>query len=124
MAKKWQKKKWGTAKKNKLEEEFEGILIEMGLNYEFHFMYWGFEFDFCLLDYDILIEVDGDYWHANKKTGNKPIYESQKKNLINDQKKNRIVKLNPDYTLLRFWESDIKKKRDWVIQKLKDATSL
>lgn len=65
------------------------------------------EYDFYLTDKNILIEADGDYWHANPKIFSEDsLNETQTKNRINDEYKNNIAK-DKKITLLRFWESDI-----------------
>jgi len=63
-------------------------------------------FDFYLPEKDILIEVDGDFWHCNEKVGFTPIYKSQKRNIKKDKIKNEWCK-NNNKTLIRIWENDI-----------------
>ena len=55
----------------------------------------------------MLIEADGDYWHSNPLIF-KILNESQQKNKLNDEFKNKIAK-NIGYNLIRFWETDINK---------------
>jgi very-short-patch-repair endonuclease len=66
------------------------------------------EFDFYLPDLNLLIECDGDYWHANPS-----LYQTkdhiQKYNETNDNIKNKLA-LDSGICLLRFWESDILKE--------------
>lgn len=68
-------------------------------------------YDFYLCDYNLLIEADGDYWHANpnKYKEFQLLTEVQKINIENDKFKDRLAKEN-GYNLIRFWETDIKKK--------------
>ena len=68
-------------------------------------------YDFYLIDFNLLIEADGDYWHVNpvKYNENDILTETQEKNIENDKFKNKLAK-NNGYNLIRFWESDIKKK--------------
>lgn len=66
-----------------------------------------FSFDIFLVDFNIYIEVDGDYWHANPKFySNVPLTKTQKINIYRDERKNEFVKENK-LVLLRFWEDDI-----------------
>ncbi len=64
--------------------------------------------DFAIPEFKIIIECDGDYWHANPK-----IYDynsldmRQKDKLKRDKNKGRILK-KEGWLLLRFFESDIK----------------
>lgn len=80
--------------------------------------YWSF--DFYLIDYNIYIEVDGDYFHSNPNTRwpDGPKNETQRKVRKNDIKKNKYCKDN-NLTLIRFWENDIMKNTDLVIEKIK-----
>ena len=67
----------------------------------------------------IMIEVDGDYYHCNPNTIHKiPKYPMQKKNIINDKRKNTWCK-NHNIELLRYWEKDINERPEWVISDLK-----
>ena len=57
----------------------------------------------------MLIEADGDFWHANPNKYLKENYtEIQNRNVKNDKEKNKLAKQN-NYNILRFWETDIKK---------------
>jgi very-short-patch-repair endonuclease len=76
-----------------------------------------YNYDFYIPSKHTLIEVDGDWWHCNTNLGILPIHESQKHTVEHDKVKNKIAKEN-NYTLLRFWEHDIKNNRIEVIQKL------
>ena len=68
-------------------------------------------YDFYLSDYNILIEADGDYWHANptKYSDIELLTEIQKINIDNDKFKNNLA-IENGYNLIRFWENDIRKK--------------
>ena len=56
----------------------------------------------------MLIEADGDYWHSNP---NKfiELNEVQLINKTNDKFKNKLAE-EKGFNLIRFWETDIKKK--------------
>lgn len=67
-------------------------------------------YDFYLSEFNLLIEADGDYWHSNpSKYQNKILTEVQEINIQNDKFKNKLAK-KFGYNLIRFWETDIKKK--------------
>lgn len=107
-------------RKSKLELIFENILLKLGINFEYQFQLKHSLFDFYLTDLNILIEVDGDFHHCNPNSNHKDaIYPIQKKTKLNDDYKNNLAKLN-NYTLIRFWEHDIKNNIDEVILKLKE----
>lgn len=111
-------------KKNKLEAKFENFLKLLNLNYEPQFPFKGYLFDFYLLDFNMLIEADGDFWHCNPN-GKYPIptYEVQKDINKNDKIKNLIAKEN-NIKLLRFWEMDINNNPENIIKRLKDELGL
>jgi very-short-patch-repair endonuclease len=78
-----------------------------------------FSFDFYLPEYNIYIEVDGDYFHSNPLFyPNGPISKTQKNNWERDKRKNNYVKENT-LILYRFWENDIIKNIETVKEKLK-----
>jgi very-short-patch-repair endonuclease len=62
-------------------------------------------YDFYIIDHNVLIEVDGDYWHANPIYFNK-LNETQQKNVDNDKFKNQLA-LDNGFKLLRYFETII-----------------
>lgn len=77
-----------------------------------------FSFDVYLTDYDIYIEIDGDYWHSNPifyKDG--PQTKTQKINYFRDLRKNEFCRQN-NLTILRIWENDIKNNFEQVAKKI------
>lgn len=108
--------------KNKtlLENYFESILIKLKLKYISQYTICGYNFDFYLPKYDLVIEVDGDFFHCNpKKYPEGPIYESQTNTINNDKIKNNICDKSNGIRLLRFWEDDINNNIEWVIDEIK-----
>ena len=103
--------------KTKLEKEFQTILNSLGVSYIFQYAVNGYNYDFYIPDKNILIEVDGDWWHCNPKLNIQPAYESQKHTIEHDLIKNKIA-LDNGYQLLRFWEQDITSNRFEVIANL------
>lgn len=97
----------------------ENILDKHNIKYEEQYMVKEIKsfFDFYLLDHNILVEVDGDFWHCNQELGFKPTYNSQKRNIKKDKIKNEWCK-NNRIKLLRFWENDINNNPEKVKNKL------
>lgn len=121
----WMKENDYTVKSN-LEEIINTIFITLNLkeDVDYERQYYIRDnksyYDFKLYKSNILIEVDGDFWHCNPNTKHKiPKYECQFKNIKKDKLKNRWCKDN-NITLIRFWEYDIKNNLDSVIIKLKE----
>lgn len=102
---------------SKLEKEFQAILNGLGISYIFQYIVNGYNYDFYIPDKNILIEVDGDWWHCNPELNIQPVYESQKHTIEHDLIKNKIA-LDNGYQLLRFWEHDITANRFDVVQNL------
>jgi very-short-patch-repair endonuclease len=101
--------------------KFKDLLEVNNINYEQEkrIEYWSF--DFYLIDYNICIEIDGDYWHSNPKIyKDGPKTSTQKRNAIRDIKKNKFCK-NNNIKLIRFWESDILGDIECILQKLLDV---
>lgn len=116
--------------KSKTEEIVNKIIKDLGLieNIDYTRQYYVRNikafFDFYFFKSLTLIEIDGDFWHCNPNTKHKdPIYECQFNNLKKDEIKNQWVKDN-NIKLLRFWESDINQKHEWVIEELKRELNL
>jgi very-short-patch-repair endonuclease len=115
-------------KKTNLECLFQTYLEFLGLieNSDFIYQYQlGFAlYDFYLVNYNILIESDGDFHHCNPNTEYSiPIYPIQFKTVANDLRKNRIAE-SKNIKLLRFWETDIKNNKEGVIKRLKEELGL
>ena len=117
----------GFTPKSKLEDTFEHILIsefEFKEHSDYYKQYYVREikalFDFKISGKNILIEVDGDYWHCNTNTRySVATSEAQKGNLIQDKIKNEWC-INNGFKLLRFWETDINTNPELVINRLKE----
>jgi len=94
------------------------ICDALSINYEEEKIMGHWSFDIYLIDFNIFIEVDGDYFHTNpKRYPNGPISKTQKINHSRDKKKNKFCTENNLY-LKRFWEDDILNNKDWVIQEI------
>lgn len=89
------------------EKLFEKMLKELGVEYELQKVVESKIFDFYIPSKNMIVEVDGDYWHANPM-----IYESkdlnkiQARNVRNDQYKEILAKGN-GFLLERVWEYDL-----------------
>jgi very-short-patch-repair endonuclease len=107
-----------SGKMSKPERLMEDILKSHGIEYVYQQEVSGFFYDFYIPSKNILIEVDGDFWHC--KPGTKyetPKMPEQVKNVVNDKKKTAVACSN-NYTLIRFWESDIQDNRLQVVKTL------
>ena len=111
-------------KKSKLESKFETILNLLNIKYEFQHEFQKRLFDFKIKDKNILIEVDGDFYHCNPNTKHSEVlYETQSLTKKNDNYKNTLCQ-NHGMILLRYWEKDINERPEWIISELKKELSL
>ena len=105
------------------------ILRENGIRYKKHYKVVGRP-DFAIVTKKIAIFVDGDFWHGHnwKLRGFKSLraeLASYKKfwankisnNIKRDKKANRLLRKD-GWRVLRFWESDLKRRPDKIIKKI------
>ncbi|WNF37806.1 DUF559 domain-containing protein [Bacillaceae bacterium IKA-2] len=102
--------------KTNIEKIMDKLLDELDVQHRYSFILNKRQFDFVLPDHRILIECDGDYWHANPKFYPNPA-PWQIERIKIDELKNKIASSN-GYKILRFWEDDIKENIDEVIKKI------
>ena len=101
-----------------IEVEFGKFLDILNIVYDQQFSLDRFTYDFYLKDSNILVEVDGDFYHCHPTVyPDGPIFPIQKRNVENDKRKTEVASTN-GYTLLRFWETDIKNNPQQVISQL------
>lgn len=115
--------KTGKVKRSGLEHKFEGILELLEIEYVHSYFIKEINkiYDFYLPKYNILIEVDGDFWHCNPDTKHAlPECKTQHINIENDKFKSQWA-LDNGYILLRFWENDINNNIKQVKQILLEA---
>lgn len=106
---------------SKLETTFQNILLEQNIEniHSYYAKPIKAFYDFYLPKYNILIEVDGDFYHCSPlKYPNGPICKTQEKNIKRDKQKNQWAKDN-GFKLLRFWETDINNNPQQIIEILK-----
>jgi len=107
------KKIFSHRKMNKLEKIVADFLDKNNIRYIFQFFINqdGIckSYDFKIKDKPIIIEVDGDFWHGHKNNiNNGRVWKNYKNVQSNDKLKNKIAKSN-GYSIIRIWESEIKK---------------
>lgn len=87
------------------ELKFEEILDTMGINYIPQYELDGKFFDFYITEYDLLIEIDGIYWHG-RGLSDEELNEVQKLNRNNDKIKDYLAKKH-NKKLIRLWEDNL-----------------
>jgi very-short-patch-repair endonuclease len=104
-----------------LEKTFMEFLLKCEIEFKHQVNIKGFIFDF-LIGENILIEVDGDFYHCHPDKFPIPLYPVQKATLKNDKRKSFVAQ-ELGYTLLRFWESDINNDPELVKSQLMNYIS-
>jgi very-short-patch-repair endonuclease len=107
---------------NKLEKFVSYILDQNNIEYTNQFFIKTKEgicksYDFKINNQNILLEIDGDYWHGGPSL-NKYFYKLEEVKQ-NDLVKDQLAKDN-NFILLRFWESDIYNQPNIIIDKIKE----
>lgn len=106
---------------NKLELAGNTILDELNLSYSNQVLIGErFTVDVLLNDYKVIIQWDGDYWHGLKKDKNGNLDVRQQKRVNLDKSENAYFK-KCGYVILRFWEHEVLKNRESVIENIKTA---
>lgn len=108
----------GPFKNTKPELKMKEILSKLNIPFKHQFRLRNHNFDFYILNSNILIEVDGDYWHGNPKMFKK-LSKMQLEQRIKDDRNNKLAKEN-NFILLRFWENDILRNEEIVKNKLEN----
>ena len=108
----------------KPEREMNQILTELNVEFEPQKVV-GFKiYDFYVPQSNLLIEVDGDYFHANPEIYTEgDLNKMQQRNVKNDEFKD-ILANGRGYNLIRVWESDLANKYEEVKLNIKKQLDL
>jgi very-short-patch-repair endonuclease len=115
--------KTGKVKRSGLEYKFEILLDLLEIKYIHSYYIESISkiYDFYLPEHNILIEIDGDFWHCNPIKHPTPECKTQEINIENDKFKSQWAYDN-GYKLLRFWENDINNNIKEIKQTLLENT--
>tara|TARA_Y100000034_G_C6771249_1_gene344084 strand:- start:19 stop:774 length:756 start_codon:yes stop_codon:yes gene_type:complete len=109
-----------SGKKTFPEQFIENLLNLLGIEYISEYEIGNFIIDFYIPSKNLCIEADGDYWHGNKDTDKYIGNDMQKTSIDRDKRKEEFLNEN-GYTLMRFWETDVKNNRGYVYENIKRA---
>lgn len=115
-------KGWGIFHKRKVSIPQQSLFDELKIlitdeEFVLEYFLWPFSIDIALPKLKLAIEMDGDFYHVNENEGFTIKYPIQKRNKKNDKAKNTFLK-NKGWSLIRIWESEYKKDKNKVIQKI------
>lgn len=98
-----------------IQLKINSILDDLHINYERESPFDYYSCDNFLIDYNLIIEVMGDYWHGNPIKYNESMYlmnNIQTKTILKDKQKKSYIKNHYGYPILYLWETDINKHID------------
>jgi len=100
------KKKPGKKSKDTAPERLtQKYLRELGISFTTQYELGGKFYDIFIPSKNLLIEVDGDYWHG-KDIDFLDKSKMQQRSFVNDRKKDGIATMN-GLQIVRIWESEI-----------------
>ena len=118
------KKRKGTI--SLLEKKIVGYLMDLGVEIEtqFKFKKYFHKYDIRIKDTNLLVEINGDFWHANpSKYNENDVLKFSSTNHIKakdvwkkDEKNKKYAEKN-SYKVIYIWESDIEGKQEIEIKK-------
>lgn len=112
---------------SKLEEHFASeFLDKLGVEYVYQFAAKdiGRFFDFYIPSANLIIEIDGDYWHGNPdKYSEEELRGHQKRARRVDEHKTKWALMH-GIPILRIWESDVRKNPKKVMDILKEEFNI
>lgn len=109
----------GKSVRSSIEILVEAMLVNLGASFEAQS-----QIDFYLVDFQVgqkVIEVQGDYWHANPiKYPDPNLWDRTQKMCVKRDKAKRTLLQRRGYQILALWETDIKKHPEMCSLQLKE----
>lgn len=90
------------------QQTIDDLLDKMGINYDSEFECEYYLIDEYLRDYNLMIEVQGDFWHGSPELKDrKPNTRGMKSNIKKDKSKHTYIKNTYGIEILYLWEKDV-----------------
>jgi G:T-mismatch repair DNA endonuclease (very short patch repair protein) len=122
--------KFGGHKISKPEKEIASHLEKLNIKFkpQYHIEGLPYTYDFFILDTNIIIEFQGDYWHCNPlkyKSGQLVKFQRLGEKLVDDVWKKDSLKKelarSKGFVVIQIWQSDYNKYGiDFIINKMKE----
>jgi len=98
-----------------IQLKINDLLDNLNIKYEREYIIKYYAIDNYLLDFNLIIEVMGDYWHGSPLIYNEEKYllnEMQQKTIVKDKQKSSYILNHNNVKILYLWETDINKRSD------------
>jgi hypothetical protein len=92
---------------NKLQQKINSLLDKNNIEYKNEVTFDKWSVDNYLINNNLVVEVNGDYWHCNKLNYSCIQYEAQLNRIRCDIVKQKYLLTNHNIHILYLWESDI-----------------
>ncbi len=92
---------------SKPQQMINDLLDEMDIKYIGEYDCKYYLIDQYLTDYNLMIEVQGDFWHCSPLLSNKSNTSGIKNNKLKDKRKHSYIKNNYNIEVLYLWETDV-----------------
>jgi G:T-mismatch repair DNA endonuclease (very short patch repair protein) len=83
------------------------LLKKLGIRYKNETVVDKYAIDIYLIDYDLLVEINGGFWHCDNRLYKEINYKYQLNRVIEDKKKSTFIKNKFKKNILYLWELDI-----------------
>jgi len=107
----------------KIERTIKQELRNMQAKFKNQYRIQRFVCDFAIPSCKLIIECDGDFWHANPniydRTNPSGLHPTQQKNLERDKNKNELL-AKEGWTVLRFFESEINNNPQSCVERIEN----
>ncbi|WP_060210513.1 DUF559 domain-containing protein [Sporosarcina koreensis] len=105
-----------------IERKIREMLTDAGIEFEAQKKMYYWCVDFYLPKYDIVIEAQGDYWHAHPDSYPEP-NAMQRRSIRRDKGKEAYL-TKCGHTFLAFWERDINGNIEGVLREIRTTIAL
>ncbi len=111
--------KWWAQPETSLEKNFARLLDSIEQQYDKQWPVGGAIFDFYLPRYNLLIETNGTFWHADSRFYDDDSLSYIQKYKVKRDREKLVIALEGGYNYLCFWEHDVNTIPNVVLSELK-----
>jgi len=98
----------GNSRVTDIQNIINNLLKELNISYKNEKIFGNYAVDNYLIKYNLIIECQGGYWHADNRIYDEIKYDRQLRSIRRDKSKKNFFKNNYNINILFLWEIDIK----------------